>query len=59
MRVCCKRLGAPFICERGFVTQALRFRLVAAESIERSPVSACAGRTRNLNLGVLARVHAL
>ena len=37
MRVCCKRLGAPFICERGFVTQALRFRRVDAEASKGIP----------------------
>ena len=58
MRVCCKRLGAQFTCKRGFVTQALRFRRVAAKALK-GVLSACAGRTRNLNLGVLARVHAL
>jgi hypothetical protein len=37
MRVCCKRLGAPFICEHGFVTQALRFRRVAAKALKGVP----------------------
>ncbi len=37
MRVCCKRLGAPFICKRGFLTQVLRFRRVAAKALKGVP----------------------
>ena len=58
MRVCCKRLGAQFTCKRGFLTQVLRFRRVAGKALKES-LSAYAGRTRNLNFGFLARVHAL
>ena len=58
MRVCCKRLGAQFTCKRGFLTQVLRFRRVAAESIERSP-SALTLAGLAILTRVLARVHAL
>lgn len=37
MRVCCKRLGAPFTYKRGFLTQALRFRRVAAKALKGVP----------------------
>lgn len=37
MRVYCKRLGARFICERGVVTQALRFQRVTAEGLKGVP----------------------
>ena len=37
MRVCCKRLGAQFTCKRGFLTQVLRFRRVAAKALKGVP----------------------
>ena len=37
MRVCCKRLGAQFTYKLGFVTQALRFRRVAAKALKGVP----------------------
>ena len=51
MRVCCKRLGAQFTCKRGFLTQVLRFRRVAAESIERSPSALTLAGLAILTLG--------
>jgi hypothetical protein len=37
MRVCCKRLGAPFTCKRGSLAQLLRFQRIAAEDLKGVP----------------------